>query len=211
MKPPKNACPICDALGKSGPCEGHGASASNSEDNEKTDEREELIKTNTSSVAFIMVSLALQAPHLDEVNNIACFVEHPAILNIDMDIKNLQMTFTRNTLSPEVFQSIASLLQNAIGELSDVNIDVSDNTIIINAMSPKAFNHAVIQLMQQNLLPKLQLPTITEPKPTKGVTEKVEDRVKSNSVEPPLEESSSNTAPTPFATSFTPTANSGSE
>lgn len=220
QKSPKSACPICEAFGFSGPCKGHGGGGSGSGDDAESDKDE---NSHADSMSQIIISLVLRHPSPGNSSKtaspaIACIAHNPAILSIDMDVDNLTLVFSRNTLSIKDFNKLKALLQNAIEafkianpdqaeQLSGISFTANAEKIIIQMPSMKLFNAFVKQLMHDNLLPGLRLPA-TNPE-RQHQSSPIDDGMSAhkevhdesqNEIQTP----SQSTAPTPFNMQPTP-------
>lgn len=166
---PKNICPICEALGFP-ICKGHGGGKSGNSEEEKEQEDSDK-KINANSTSQIIMSLVLRKPSV-HINGpeIDFTARSQSILNIDIDACNNRLCFTRGNVSIETFNRIKELLESALEEfkqanpdkakqLANIHVIADEDNIVIQMPSSKLFNSFIKQLMHDNLLPRLQIPT----------------------------------------------------
>jgi hypothetical protein len=218
MKESNNTCPICDAMGFPAPCKGHGGKAGeSSDDTEKSIEKDGANEPKVGgSAAHIMLSLLMQPTSTAASAEVAHISQLPSMVNIDMDALEHTLTFSRNTLSLEVFKLISEHLGASIKdlkeanphlakELSGIRFIANDEQIIIEAPSMKAFVILTEHLMQQNLLPGINLPKVVQISRLNNSAQVDVDMAQvytQTSAEEGFEQSSS--APSPFSMQLTP-------
>ena len=166
--PPKNICPICEALGFP-ICNGHGGGKNGNSEEEK-EQQDGDKKINANSTSQIMMSLVLRKPSVDiDSPEIDFTARSQSILNIDIDAGNNRLCYTRGNVSIETFNRIKELLESALEEfkkanpdkakqLANIRVIADEDNIVIQMPSSKLFNSFIKQLMHDNLLPRLQIP-----------------------------------------------------
>ena len=214
---PKNICPICEAL-RLPICNGHGGGKSGGTKEEKEQEHDEN-KINANSTSQIIMSLVLSKPSPDlDSPEIDMTARSRSLFDIEMDANNNRLCFTRGDISIETFNRQKNLLENALEEfknaipneakqLSNISFIVDNENIIIQMPSSKLFNPFIKQLMHENLLPRLRVPTtnIKRQKQSDSMDDGFTNpKIANTDKQSETQDSNKSTAPTPYSLQLTP-------